>query len=78
VVRFYWWALRCAQLPKSGGPRHRREPSRAAAKEVLELIVTQAERQGAKAMVKDLAEFGGETAVREVFEQVVKESGQEG
>jgi hypothetical protein len=52
--------------------------ARVAAKEVLELFVTQAEKQGTKTMVKELAEFGGETTIREVFEQVSKVSGQEG
>ncbi len=51
---------------------------RAAAKEAVEFFAGQAERQGAKAMTKELTEFGGETAVREVFDQVAKESGEEG
>jgi hypothetical protein len=51
---------------------------RAAAKEALEFVTGQAERQGAKAMARELTEFGGEAAVREVFEQVAKESGEEG
>src|SRR5580704_10375559 len=51
---------------------------RAAAKEAVEFFAGQAERQGAKAVTTELTEFGGETAVREVFEQVAKESGEEG
>jgi hypothetical protein len=52
--------------------------ARVAAKEVLEVLSAEAQKQGAKAMVKELAEFGGETAIREVFEQVMRESGEEG
>jgi hypothetical protein len=51
---------------------------RAAAKEAAEFFAGQVERQGAKAVTAELAEFGGETAVREVFEQVAKESGEAG
>src|SRR5580704_1086210 len=51
---------------------------RAAAKEAAEFFAGQVERQGAKAMTAELAEFGGETAVREVFEQVARESGEAG
>jgi hypothetical protein len=51
---------------------------RAAAKEAVEIFAGQAERQGAKAVATELTEFGGETAVREVFEQVAKETGEEG
>ncbi|HET6323848.1 MAG TPA: hypothetical protein VFG04_04040 [Planctomycetaceae bacterium] len=51
---------------------------RAAAKEAVEFFAGQAERQGAKAVATELTEFGGETAVREVFEQVAKETGEEG
>ena len=51
---------------------------RAAAKEAVEILSGQAERQGAKAVATELTEFGGETAVQEVFEQVAKETGEEG
>jgi hypothetical protein len=51
---------------------------RAAAKEAAEFFAGQVERQGAKAVTAELAEFGGEAAVREVFEQVAKESGEAG
>jgi hypothetical protein len=51
---------------------------RAAAKEAVEFFAGQAERQGAKAVTTELTEFGGETAVREVFQQVAKETGEEG
>ncbi len=51
---------------------------RTAAKEAVEFFAGQAERQGAKAMAKELAEVGGETAVRNVFEQVARESGEAG
>jgi hypothetical protein len=51
---------------------------RAAAKEAVEFFAGQAERQGAKAVAAELTEFGGEAAVREVFEQVARESGEEG
>ncbi len=52
--------------------------ARAAAKEAVEFFAGQAERQGAKAVASELAEFGGETAVREVFEQVARDGGEEG
>jgi hypothetical protein len=51
---------------------------RAAAKEAVEFFAGQAERQGAKAVAAELTEFGGEAAVREVFEQVARESGEAG
>jgi hypothetical protein len=51
---------------------------RAAVKETLEFFGAQAERQGGKVITKELAEFGGEVALRETFEQVAKESGEEG
>src|ERR1700733_6387756 len=62
------------------GPVHAQEGTLvgAAAKEAVEFFAGQAERQGAKAMTSELAEFGGETAVREVFEQVARESGEQG
>jgi hypothetical protein len=61
-------------------PIHAQEGTlvRAAAKEAVEIFAGQAERQGAKAVATELTEFGGETAVREVFEQVAKETGEEG
>ena len=51
---------------------------RTAVKEVLEIFSTQAEKEGAKTVAKELAEFGGEAAVRQTFEQVARESGEEG
>jgi hypothetical protein len=64
----------------SASPVHAQEGTlvRAAAKEAVEIFAGQAERQGAKAVATELTEFGGETAVREVFEQVAKETGEEG
>lgn len=52
--------------------------ARTAAKEVLEILSTQAEKQGVKSAAQSLAEFGGEAAVRETMEQVARESGEEG
>jgi hypothetical protein len=51
---------------------------RTAAKEAVEFFAGQAERQGAKTVATELTELGGETAVREAFEQVAKETGEEG
>jgi hypothetical protein len=50
--------------------------AKAAAKEIVETIVAQAEKQGAKSLARELAEFGGETAVRETLEQVEKQGGE--
>jgi hypothetical protein len=52
--------------------------ARTAAKEVLEILSTQAEKEGAKSVARELAEFGGEAAVRQTMEQVARESGEEG
>jgi hypothetical protein len=68
-------------LMAASGPAARAQEgtlARAAAKEAVEFFAGQAERQGAKAITSELAEFGGETAVREVFEQVARESGEQG
>jgi hypothetical protein len=51
---------------------------RTAVKEVLEILASQAEKQGAKTVARELAEFGGEAAVRQTLEQVARESGEEG
>jgi hypothetical protein len=51
---------------------------RKAAQEVFEFFVAQAGKRGGAAIEKELVELGGETVVREVFEQVAKESGEEG
>jgi len=52
--------------------------ARTAAKEVLEILSTQAEKQGVKSAAESLAEFGGEAAVRQTMEQVARETGEEG
>ncbi len=52
--------------------------ARTAAKEVLEILSTQAEKQGVKTAAQSLAEFGGEAAVRQTMEQVARETGEEG
>jgi hypothetical protein len=52
--------------------------ARTAAKEVLEILSTQAEKQGVKSAAQSLAEFGGEAAVRETMEQVARETGEDG
>jgi hypothetical protein len=51
---------------------------RSAVKEAIEVFGAQAEKQGAKQVAEELAAFGGEAAVRETFEQVSKEGGEEG
>jgi hypothetical protein len=65
-------------VPRSATQAQEGTLVRAAAKEAFEFVTGQAERQGAKAMTRELTEFGGEAAVREVFEQVARESGEEG
>lgn len=77
-----WIVLLSAALfiAAPGSPLRAQEGTlvRAAAKEAVEIFAGQAERQSAKAVATELTEFGGETAVREVFEQVAKETGEEG
>ena len=51
---------------------------RTVAKEVVESLTTHAERQGARAVLRELAEFGGEAAARDVFEAVARTSGAQG
>ena len=48
---------------------------RTVAKEVVESLTAQAEKQGARAVLKELADFGGEAAARDVFEAVARRSG---
>ena len=52
--------------------------ARTAAKEVLEALGRQTEKTSARAVTKELVEVGGEAAVREIFEQVAREIGNEG
>ena len=51
---------------------------RTAAKEAVDFLTAQAGKQGSTAFAKELADVGGEIAVREVFEQVAKEGGENG
>jgi hypothetical protein len=51
---------------------------RTVAKEVVESLAAQAEKQGARAMLRELAEFGGEAAARDVFAAVARTSGAQG
>jgi hypothetical protein len=77
-----WFVLLSATLfiavPRSAIRAQEGTLVRAAAKEAVEFFAGQAERQGAKTAATELTELGGETAVREVFEQVAKETGEEG
>lgn len=50
--------------------------ARAAAREVMEQFTKRAAVEGAEAMSRELAEFGGEVAVRETLERVAAESGE--
>jgi hypothetical protein len=52
--------------------------ARTAAKEVIEILSTQAEKQGVKSAAQTLAEFGGEAAVRQTMEQVARDAGEDG
>jgi hypothetical protein len=51
---------------------------RTVAKEVVESLTVQAEKQGTRAVLRELAEFGGEAAARDVFEVVARASGEQG
>jgi hypothetical protein len=64
----------------AAGPAQAQEATlvKSAVKEVLEILGTQAEKEGAKTVGRELAEFGGEAAVRQTMEQVARETGEEG
>src|ERR1051326_7378097 len=47
-------------------------------KELIQILTSQAEKKGAGALAKEVAEVGGETGMREILEQVAKEEGEAG